>query len=236
MIASSILHRHAEALEHVFGYRLNGQKTDVEPSETDLDRFTIALSREVGTPEQEVAREVGERLGWPVYDREIPARIAEQVHLPLRAVAEIDERRQNWLLECISAFGAHHDLSESRYFHHLVSVIRSMGDRGRCLIVGHGAGFILPSRTTLRVRLIGDRERRVSAFARSMKTDRATAAHRLEEVNRERGRFLRDHFHVDPTQPDHYDLILNTSQWSISECADVILHALHHKAVGHKPR
>lgn len=234
MTITSYLHRHAEALEHVLGYRTADNAGTVEPAGSRLDRFTIALSREVGTPEQEIAREVGERLDWPVYDREIPALIAEELHLPLHVVADIDERRQSWLLECIESFGTRPELSEGRYFRHLISVIRSLGERGRSVIVGRGAAFILPSQSTLRVRLVGDREQRITAFARAQHADRWTAARQLESVNRERSRFLRDHFHIDPAQPDHYDLILNTSQWTISECADVILRALHHKAMVHR--
>jgi cytidylate kinase len=233
MTVNSFLHRHAEALEHVLGYRTERGTRDVEPSDDRLDRFTIALSREVGTPEQEVAREVGERLGWPVYNREVPARIAEELHMPLATVADIDERRQSWLLECLESFGSRCELSEGRYFRHLVSVIRSLAAHGRCVIVGRGAAFILPPHSTLRVRLVGDREHRISAFARVAHTDRWTATRRMDEINRERSRFLRDHFHIDPAQPDHYDLVLNTSRWSVSECADVILRALHNKAVGH---
>jgi cytidylate kinase len=234
MTVSSFLHRHAEALEHVLGYRTEDKVSAVAPVGTRLDRFTIALSREVGTPEQEVAREVGERLGWPVYDREVPARVAEDLHVPLHCVADIDERRQSWLLECIEAFGTQAEVSESRYFRHLVSVVRALGVQGRCVIVGRGAAFILPSQSTLRVRLVGDPEQRLTTFARAQHADRWTAARQLETLNRERSRFLRDHFHVDPAQPDHYDLLLNTSQWSVSECADVILRALHHKAMGHQ--
>lgn len=225
MTINSFLHRHAEALEHVLGYRTEEKSRTVEAAETRLDRFTVALSREAGTPEQEIAAEVGERLGWPVYDRELPALIAEELHLPLHVVTDLDERRQSWLLECIESFGTRAELSESRYFRHLISVIRSLGSRGRCVIVGRGAAFILPSQSTLRVRLVGG----CSSFS-----VRGTRNSRLETINRERSRFLRDHFHVDPTQPDHYDLVLNTSQWTISECADVILRALHHKAMEHQ--
>jgi hypothetical protein len=225
MSITSFLHRHAEALEHVLAYRTEDKSRTVEAAETQLDHFTVALSREAGTPEQEIAREVGERLGWPVYDRELPALIAEELHLPLHVVADLDERRQSWLLECIESFGTRAELSESRYFRHLISVIRSLGSHGRCVIVGRGAAFILPSQSTLRVRLVGG----CSSFS-----VRGTRNSQLETINRERSRFLRDHFHVDPTQPDHYDLVLNTSQWTISECADVILRALHHKATGHQ--
>ncbi|MHB1425472.1 MAG: cytidylate kinase-like family protein [Gemmataceae bacterium] len=234
MTATSFLHRQTEALEHLLtGYRTESESSYETPEQTAVGHFTIALSREAGTPAPEAAREIAERLGWPVYDREVPARIAQETHLPLAVVEEIDERRQSWLMECFEFFNSSCQLGESRYFRHLISVIRSLGDRGGCVIVGHGAEFILPPQSTLRVRLVGNRDDRIAALRRSLHLDRWAAARRLDEINRERSRFLHEHFHVDPTQPGNYDLILNTSLWSPSDCADFMLSALHHKAMGH---
>jgi cytidylate kinase len=236
MTVSSFLHRHAEALEHLMGYRFDLESPDDQAARTAVDSFTIALSREAGTPAREVAQAVADRLGWTVHDREVAARIAEQLHVPTAAIEAIDERRHSWLLECIEAFGSRSAVSESRYFRCLISVLRSLGEEGRCAIVGHGAAFVLPSRSTLRVRLVGDRAHRIAAFARAFHLDRGTAARQVDEVNRERNRFIREHFHVDPCDADHYDLVLNTSQWSPADCADFIVEALHHKANGHQPR
>lgn len=230
MTVTQILHRHAETLEHLLSYRAESETTATKPTATGVDHFTIALSREEGTPDEEVAHQVGERLGWAVYDREVPAWIAQELHIPLAVVEEVDERQQSWLLECLGSFASHGHLSEGRYFRHLVSLIRSLGEQGRCLLVGHGAAFILPACSTLRVRLVGNREDRIAHFARRFRLDHATAARKLHETSHERRRFLREHFHVDPNQPRNYDLVLNTSQWSPSDCADFILRALHHKA------
>jgi|SRR5579884_4174861 len=233
MTVTSLMIRHTEALEHLLvGCCAEPEPRYVTPEQTALDRFTIAISRETGTPALEVARQVGERLGWPVYDREVPARIATALHLPVGVVEAVDERRQSWLLECLESFTSHGDLSESRYFRQLISVVRSLGDQGRCLIVGHGAEFLLPPDTTLRVRLVGNREDRLAAFSRTRHLDHWRAARQLDQIDTERSRFLHEHFHVDPSQPRNYDLVLNTSQWSPSDCADFILRALHHKAMG----
>jgi cytidylate kinase len=233
MTLTGFMVRHTEALEHVLvGCCANLEGRYATPEKTALDHFTIAVSREVGTPAQEVAQQVGERLGWPVYNREVPVRIAQALHLPVAVVEEIDERRQSWLLECLESFHSLGDLSESRYFRQLVSLIRSLGEQGRCLIVGHGAEFLLPPHRTLRVCLVGNREDRIAAFGRARHLDHWTAARQLDQINRERSRFLREHFHVDPSQPGNYDLVLNTSQWSASDCADFILRALQHKAMG----
>jgi hypothetical protein len=233
MTISSFLPRQAQALQQLFGYHMEEERPNAEPACTAVDRFTIALSREAGTPAAEVADAVRERLGWPVYDHELPECIARELHLPVSAVEEIDERGQSWLLECMEAFSARSELSQGRYFLCLVAVIRSLGEQGRSILVGRGAAHILPPRSTLRVLLVGDREDRITAFSRCFHLDRRDAARQIEEINRTRSRFIREHFYADPTKARHYDLVLNTSQWSPADCADFIVQALHHKATGH---
>ena len=235
MTVTHSLHRHAETLEHLLSYRTEPQATDAKPAGTKRDHFTIALSREAGTPAEDVAREVGQRLGWTVYDGEVPARIAQDLHVPVTVVEQVDERRQNWLLECLESFNSPCHLSESRYFRHLLCLIHALGKQGRCVIIGHGAEFILPARSTLRVRLVGNREDRIANFARRFHMDHGMAERKVHETSHERRRFLREHFHVDPNQSRNFDLVLNTSQWSACDCADFILRALDHKAAEHLP-
>ncbi|HEY7329914.1 MAG TPA: cytidylate kinase-like family protein [Gemmataceae bacterium] len=233
MTVTGLIHRQAEALEHLLvGYRTEPESRTDRAKQTELDRFTIAISREIGTPALEVAQQVGDRLAWPVYDREVPKRIAEELHLPLAAVEGMDERRKSWLLECFEAFGSGRELSQSRYFHHLICVVRSLGEQGHCLIMGHAAAFLLPPQQTLRVRLVGDRHDRIAALGRASRLDHWTATRQLDQINHEHSRFMREHFHVDPSQPRSYDLVLNTSQWSPSDCSEFILHALRQKATG----
>jgi hypothetical protein len=234
MKATHFVFRRAEAIEHLLaGYRIEADAKRPTLQQTAVDHFTIALAREAGTPALEVAREVGERLGWPAYDRELPARIAQELHVPVSAVEALDERQPSWLLECIESFSLRCELSEGRYFRHLVSLIRSLGQEGRSIFVGHGAAFLLPWHSTLRVCLVGDREDRIATLSRRLHIDRETAARQIDEIEGGRTRFLRTHFHLDPTQPRNYDLVLNCSQWSPPDCAEIILRALHKKASGH---
>lgn len=230
---TNVLPRQAQALQRVFGYMAGRNQTHGDEARTSLDGFTVALSYEAGTPGHEIAAEVGARLHWPIYDHELVEWIAQELALPVAVVEEMDERRQSWLLECMEAFVSKPELSECRYTRHLIALIHSLGEQGRCVIVGRGAAYILPSQSTLRVRLVGEPEDRIAAFSRRLQLDRSTAARKVEEINRERQRFIREHFHVDPTKARNYDLVLNTSQWSPADCADFIVQALHHKDIGH---
>ena len=65
--------------------------------------FTIALSREVGARGTSVARAVGARLGWAVYDNEILERIAQEMKVRPRALQRVDERHASLLNEFIES-------------------------------------------------------------------------------------------------------------------------------------
>jgi hypothetical protein len=227
------LPQQAHALEQTFSYRTEREAREREATRSALDGFTIALSREASTPAVEIAQTLGARLGWPVWNHELPERIARELHVPVAVIDEIDEKRQSWLVECIEAFVSTPELSESRYVRHLIGVIRSLGERGGCIIVGRGAAHVLPPASTLRVRLVGATEDRIGAFARRFHLDYQTATRKLEEINHERNRFIREHFQSDPAKARNYDLVLNTSQWSPVDCADLIEQALHHKSAAH---
>lgn len=188
--------------------------------------FTIALSREVGARASEVAREAGARLGWPVYDHELLERIAQDMHVNVHLLELVDEKPGNWLQECIEAFSLSPTISESAYFKRLLKLMISLGLHGDCIIVGRGAAQLLPERSTLRVRLMANREDRINVIRRAKGMSRGQAIHFIDSTDHEHVRFVQEHFLKDPGDPNNYDLILNTSRFSIAECGTLIIDAL----------
>jgi cytidylate kinase len=189
--------------------------------------LTIAFSREVGARGTSVASEVGERLGWPVYDHSLLEHIAKEMNLRTQLLESIDERRRSWVLETIEGFSALPGVSEGAFVRHLVHTVLSLAAHGSCIIVGRGAPHILPPATTLRVRLVSSLEDRVRAIVQERGLSYQEAARFVEEVGRERVRFIKDHFQKDPTAPENYDLILNASRFSVAHCAELVIEALH---------
>ena len=216
----------AEALVHAGNYRQApllgqaGETTDRSPA------FTIALSREVGARGTSVAGAIGERLGWPVYDHALLERIAREMNLRVKLLESIDEKRVSWIEEVAEGFASGPLVSEGRYVRHLIETVLSLGMHGRCVIVGRGAPQILPPATTLRVRLVASPDDRVTVMSRELNVSRAEAARQIEATQRERVRFIKDHFQKDPTDPENYDLVLNRSRFSIDETAELVIEAL----------
>lgn len=188
--------------------------------------FTVAISREAGARGTSVARELGQRLGWPVYDHELLEQVARDMHVTADLLERIDERPGSWLLESVQALSAAPNVTEIGYFRRLLKMLLALGARGECIIVGRGAPHVLPVASTLRVRLVGNRSDRVAVIERERGLSAADAARFVDTTDRERARFIRDHLLKDPTDPQNYDLVLNGSRFTVAECAETVLGTL----------
>jgi cytidylate kinase len=198
---------------------------EVTATTAPVQAASITLMREAGAPGTLIAREAGARLGWQVYDHELLERIASELGLRTSLLESVDERHKAWLTESLEAFGSGPSVNESTYVRHLVQTVLSLGALGHCVIVGRGATFILPADRTLRVRLVGDLKDRVEGAARRRGLSHDEAARWVDQTDRERALFVRDHFNRDVSDVHQYDLVLNASRWSVAECADLIADA-----------
>ena len=54
----------------------------------------------------------------------------------------------------------------------------------------------------------------------------AAAAGFADTKDRERGKFIKDHFHKDLADPLNYDLVLNRTRFTLDESAELVIEAL----------
>jgi hypothetical protein len=198
--------------------------------------ITIAISREVEAGGPTLARELGKRLGWAVYDHELLERIASDLGVHAKLLQSVDEHRGNWLQEQFESLVGVPHVATSAYVHRLVKVLLALGQHGECVIVGRGAAIVLPRESTFRVRLVAPRKHRVLALGRRLGLGAPEADALLAAQDRERVDFVRAHFSSDPEAPSNYDLILNTEEFSATECADLVVEALRIRQSRHVDR
>lgn len=189
--------------------------------------MTVAISRESGAWGGAVARELGAQLDWPVYDRELLDKISEESGLQTELLESLDERESNRAAEWLrSLFGAL-TVSSAQYGRQLLRTVTALAARGNCVIVGRGATAILPESSTLRVRLVAPRKTRAEREREKLGlADEGAGASHVDKVDALRAEFVRSHFHKDVADVHHYDLVLNTERFSVSQCAELIVAAL----------
>jgi cytidylate kinase len=189
-------------------------------------RMVVAISREAGTPGKEIADAIGERLDWPVYDREILDMIARESGLRGDLLAAFDEHDAHWLVEALASFGQNPAVNSTKFVHHLVRVLGALAARGRCVIVGRGAVAFLPPETTLRVLLVADLDDRVRRFVRENQLTEKEARRAVQQIDQSRSQFVAAHFHRDVGDAHNFDVVLNASRLDIAACAVVAVEAL----------
>jgi len=228
MLNKHLLDRLPGALEDAYS-QLRSSRT-ARPRGAPLPKgpaLTVALSREAGIEATSIAHEVGELLGWPVFDHELLERIAEEMGLRAGLLEKVDEKPVHWLMERMETFLAKPAVSEPAYVEHLIGTLLSLSTHGHCVVVGRGSAHLLPARTTLRVRLMAPHQQRVESMARTLGLKPEEAARQVDRIDRERNDFVRQHFDKEPTNPHHFDLILNCARFSSRSCAELIVEAAH---------
>lgn len=206
-------------------WRERGALLDLLSGEADKPALTVAISRECGAGAGEIAAELSAALEWPVYDRELIDKIAEDSGIRLRLLEQLDEKRPNWLTECLEGLQEKKPLSRTGFALKLREVLLALYCHGNCIIIGRGAAQVLPVKRTLRVRLVApllDRVQRTSDHL-GISND---AQKRVNEIDRQRTEFVQKYFHKDPSDVHDYDLTLNTARFTTEQCSELILTAV----------
>ena len=159
----------------------------------------ICISREAGAGAGQLAKLVGQRLGWKVYDEELVEAIAHRMGSPIEEVRALDELApsmvQDWLLPLREEYYA----PQEAYLDHLAKLIEAIGRAGESILVGRGAGFMLPRETTLSVRVIAPLKVRAQRLAERMGVSPRTARRAARELDRRRAQFDRTMHRANPT-------------------------------------
>jgi cytidylate kinase len=195
-----------------------------------LDRMNIAISRETGTHDHEIAVAVARRLQWQVFDHELVERIAHRMHVPLSLVEHHDERRTHWLQESVLMMSGAPAVRESQYVRNLVETTLELGNEGHCVFIGRGAAWILPPENTLRVALMAPLGNRIHVVMQQLGLSAPEAAQAVEESDRQRAHFSMAHFCRGDIDPHAFDLMLNTARLTVEQCAELIVTAVRDRA------
>jgi len=195
------------------------------PKREELGPF-LAVSRKAGSGGAEVARLVGQRLGWRVLDRELVEDLAQQLELSPKLLALMDETRTNWFSDSLLNLMNSRLVLQDSYVAMLGKMMALAACDGNVVFVGRGAHIMLPRPAGLSVRVVGSREFRIRQMAAREELDERTAERRVDELEASRSDFMHRQFRVDPDDPNLYDLIVDASVFGVEGTADVIQRAL----------
>jgi cytidylate kinase len=202
------------------------------------DTLMLTISHQYGSGGSQIARDLGERLQWSVWDKEIVRKMATDYQLAETDVEAKDERVASFMEKLVGVLGMGgfstaysmlppRGLDDARLQDMTRTIVQDIAQQGRAIIVGRGGNHILAKRPrTLHVFIFAPLEARVERVIQMEKLARSEAERRVAGMDRLRTDYVRTFYHADWREPTHYNLTVDSAVWGDGATADLILSAL----------
>lgn len=191
--------------------------------------LTIAISREAGSRGGTIAHRAGRKLGWQVYNQELLEYIAQEGAFHQGLTENLPPATAEWVEEQLQQLLREQNLSRHPSILNLARIILALGAQGDVLLIGRGAGCILPGASTLHVRIMAPLPDRIAYMSQWLRLTVAAAEEQVRLRDSSRAEFMTTHFHRQPTDVYQYDLLLNSSLLGEDLCAELIAQAARAK-------
>ena len=210
----------SEALTPLHGFRGQDRAAPTLPR-----ALTIAISREAGARGGTIAKRAGEKLGWQVFSQDLLEYIAQEGTFRQEVLDNLPPAASVWVEEQFQRLLKEQNLSRNPTILELARMVLSLGAQGEVILLGRGAGCILPAASTLHVRFVAPLEDRIAYMGQWLRLTEAEAAEQVRKRDHRRGDFINTHFHRKPNDVHQYDLVLNSSSLGEEACAELMVQA-----------
>lgn len=199
-----------------------------EPGELPAG-LTITISREAGARGSTIANLAGRKLGWQVYPQDLLEYVTQDAAARQEILDGLPAGAAAWADLQLKRLMQAEAISSNPSIIELARVLLFLGARGEAILVGRGGGCILPSHSTLNVRVVAPPDDRIAYMAQWVRLTEDEAADYVRRLDQRRIEFVSTHFHRNPTDVCQYDVVLNSSLLGEERCAELIVHAAHSK-------
>lgn len=216
--------------ESFSGPPLHGYRGDAASSRVSRPHgLTIAISREAGARGTTIAHKVGELLGWQVFDQEMLDQLLVNEAGRAQLISELPDGAREWSETLFEQLRRDHRIKPDNETENSIRLILSVAARGDAVIVGRGAGFLLPSESTLHVRIVASFESRVNYLAQALRLTREEAAAEVRIRDERRAQYLKRVLLRESAEATGYDLVVNSSRLGVETTAQFIGWAIRTK-------
>src|SRR5262249_30332907 len=187
------------------------------------DTLMLTISHQYGSGGTQIARALGDRLQWSVWDKEIVRKIATEYQLAEPDVEAKDERVGSFIERIVELLGMGgfataysvlppRGLDDANLLRMTRTIVEAIAREGRAIVVGRGGNHILAKRPeTLHVFIVAPPAVRVDRVMHGEKLTHAEAERRIAGMDRIRTDYVRTFYHADWRDPAHYHLTVDSA-------------------------
>jgi hypothetical protein len=191
--------------------------------------LTVAVSREAGARGWSIAKRVSRALGWQLFDQEQLDNLVRDEVARTELLAGVPVGAQHWAEEQLMRLGRERVLAVGPEAAEAARLLLAVAARGDAVLVGRGAGFLLPAETTVHVRVVAPLVERVGYMGQWLRLSKDEAAAEVRTRDDRRSVFLTHLLGKDPSDTNAYDLVVNSGRLGEEACAELIVEAVRSK-------
>ena len=166
-----------------------------------MGKIIITINRECGSGGGEIARLLGEKLGFKVYGRTVLEAVAKHFGTTLEEMDRIKAQKTSWWSEFCSFYqqfgaagytpGAIADPTPKSVYYAEERLLRELAEKENCIIVGR-AGFNIfrNDPNALHILITAKRDARIARIARKQNLSTEEAAKVVDSVDKARDNFV----------------------------------------------
>ena len=187
-------------------------------------RKIITISREFGAGGSAIGTEVAKRLGYEFYDKAIILRAAKESNIDVESILKWDEKVPANFGFAQSLFDFYNRPLNEKLFEVQKEVIRRIGEKGNCVIVGRNANTILKEfDNSLHVFVHAAPCWRIEHMKEKMPDmTEAKISEEMRSIDKARKKYCAYYTNTEFGVADYYDISLNSSTLGIETCIETI--------------
>lgn len=199
-----------------------------------MKNLIITISRQYGSGGRKIGQQLAKELNIPFYDKEIIDLAAKESGLAADFIRGQEQQlTQSLLFSIVTNFtsngGAFNpnmlSLSDQVYLAE-AKAIRSLADKGSCVIVGRCADWVLEKDyDVLRVFVCAPIEARCKRAVEEYGDSAENIQKTVLSIDKQRSRYCQHYCDKDWDDAENYDLCLNSGTLSLEKCVAIIKDA-----------
>ena len=193
----------------------------------------ITIGREFGSGGHEIGQKLADRLGIPLYDNRLVSMAAEELGVKTEDAERVDESSLNTFVtgytvtpgmytEFINA-ASYIPSFDTEVYRKQAEIIKSLAEKGPCVIVGRCADYVLKDRgNCINVFICADKADRKKRIMELYGLNERKAADRIRKTDKERRYYYEVHTGQDWGSIHSHQMLFNVSMLGIDRIVEIL--------------
>ena len=186
-------------------------------------KLIITIGREFGAEGHEIGRELAERIGFDLYDKDMLALAAEKSGIDVKVLAPADESYYGHALSPYLTIGRLSPSMGDKLFQLQTEIIRDLAVKGSCIIIGRLADYILRDHPDcIKAFIYAPFEKRVEIIKNKHGIPEGEAKKLVKKMDAARREYYTYYSNGKWDRKEGKDILLNRATFGVNGCVDIL--------------